>query len=251
MATILFEQISKLGQSIWYDNISRQVLNQGDLTDMIHWGEIRGITSNPSIFEKAITGGADYDDTIRAILQRDPKIDPKRLYEAIATLDIQAGADLLFPVYDESQGGDGYISLEVSPTLANDVQGTVDEAHRLRRAVNRPNLMIKVPATEAGLKAIEILTANGVSVNVTLIFSHDDWRNALDAYVRGLERRLRAGQDVRSIASVASFFISRIDSLVDKLLPDSSTAGSSCRRIRKRGLRPVSRIPSLDEMAGA
>lgn len=222
MTSALFEQIAALGQSIWYDNISRDVLASGELARMISAGEVRGVTSNPTIFEKAFAGGSRYDEAVARLLAAEPALGTEQLYERLAIEDIRAGADLLRPVHQAGQGADGFISIEVSPRLAHDTAATVDEAHRLFRAIDRPNVMIKVPATAAGLPAISQLVGAGISVNVTLLFSHQDWRDAQAAYVAGLEKLRDRGGDLRSVASVASFFVSRIDSAVDALLPAGS-----------------------------
>ncbi len=207
-----------LGQSIWYDNIQRAMLSSGELQRMIHDDGLRGLTSNPTIFEKAITGSHDYDQALQEELRRQPGQDSESLFYALAIGDISAAADLLRPVYDESQCADGMVSIEVSPNLAHDTDATVEQALRLHQRINRPNLMIKVPATPEGLPAIERLIDAGINVNVTLLFSVDRYIEVIESYLLGLESRLRRGQPVRQIASVASFFVSRVDSAVDKLL---------------------------------
>lgn len=205
------------GQSVWLDEIRREWLVNGELARWIERG-VTGVTSNPTIFERAITTSPAYDASIQAHLARDPEIDTTALYEALVVEDIRMAADLLRPVYEATGGADGFVSLEVSPRLAHDMEGTIAEARRLWRAVGRPNLMIKVPATPAGIPAIERLIAEGVNVNVTLIFSPTHYEAAAEAYWRGLWRRAQAGQDLRSVASVASFFVSRIDTAVDRAL---------------------------------
>lgn len=205
------------GQSVWLDEIRREWLTNGDLARWIERG-VTGVTSNPTIFERAITTSPAYDAAIQAHLARDPEIETTALYEALVIEDIQIAADLLRPVYEATEGADGFVSLEVSPHLAHDTEGTIAEARRLWRAVDRPNLMIKVPATPAGIPAIEDLIAEGVNVNVTLIFSPAHYEAAAEAYWRGLRRRAESGQDLRSVASVASFFVSRIDTAVDRAL---------------------------------
>lgn len=205
------------GQSIWLDYIRRGMTRSGELLRMVAEDGLRGITSNPSIFQQAIAGSDDYADALRTLMA-DPDRDTKSLYEAIAIEDIKEAADVLRPVYDEHDAADGYVSLEVSPSLALDTLGTLDEARRLWRAVDRPNLMIKVPGTDAGLVAIEQLLSEGINVNVTLIFSPTAYAKILETHVRGLERRLAAGQDIARVAGVASFFISRIDSEIDARL---------------------------------
>lgn len=208
-------QLAALGQSVWLDFIHRDILESGRLAALIADG-VRGVTSNPAIFEKAIAGGADYDRDIARLA--DDGFSPEAVYEALAVLDVRAAADLLRPVYDSSAGGDGFVSLEVSPVLADDAEATVAEAARLSSAVGRPNLMIKIPATPAGIRAVESAVAAGISVNVTLIFSLTQYEAAAKAYIAGLERRLDAGGELAPIASVASIFVSRVDSAVDPLL---------------------------------
>lgn len=212
------QKLATLGQSIWYDNIHRDMLKAGELARLVREDDLKGVTSNPTIFEKAITGSAAYDEAIEAALAEHPEWDAAELFNHLAVEDIRAGADVLRPVYDASNGEDGYISIEVSPTLANDTAGTVAEARKLHAWIDRPNVMIKVPATPAGLPAIEALIADGISVNVTLLFAVERYAAVAEAYIRGLEARAAKGQPVTGIASVASFFVSRVDSAVDKLL---------------------------------
>jgi transaldolase/glucose-6-phosphate isomerase len=206
------------GQSIWYDNIRRSLLTSGELARMIEEDGLRGITSNPAIFEKAITGSTDYVDAIREL--RGKSLDAKSLFEQLAIKDIQDAADTLRPLYDESDRKDGYVSLEVAPTLANDTAGTVAEALWLWSAVDRENLMIKVPATPAGIPAVRSLIGRGINVNVTLLFSQAAYERVAEAHIAGLEEFARDGGDVSGVASVASFFISRIDSAIDAQLAD-------------------------------
>ncbi len=208
-------QLAELGQAIWLDYIQRDFIASGALQKLIDQG-LRGMTSNPTIFEKAIAGSQDYDQEISQ-LARQGKSDLE-IYEALVIADIRQAADLLRPVYEATQGADGYVSLEVNPQLANDTQGTLAEARRLWSQVERPNLMIKIPATKAGLPAITQAIAGGINVNVTLIFSLQRYREVIEAYLQGLEQRLSSGAQVGGIASVASFFVSRVDSKVDKHL---------------------------------
>jgi transaldolase len=210
------QKLNQIGQSIWYDNIERKLLKDGTLEGMFSRGEIRGITSNPSIFNKAITQSDEYDEEIKSLTQEG--LSRENVYERLTISDIQAAADLFRPLYDQTDGGDGYVSLEVSPYLAHDTEQTISEANRLWNDVNRPNLMVKIPATKAGLPAITETIAAGINVNVTLIFGLDRYREVREAYLAGLEKRASAGKPVANIASVASFFISRIDTKVDKLL---------------------------------
>lgn len=202
------------GQSIWLDYIRRSLMTSGELNRLIDEDGLRGMTSNPTIFEKAINGSADYDESLRKLLEKDPHVDVTTLYETLAIEDIQMAADILRPVYDETRGGDGYVSLEVSPKLANDTENTIAEAGRLWEAVARPNLMIKVPGTPAGVPAFEELIADGININCTLMFSLQHYENIAQAYIRGLRRC----KQPETIASVASFFVSRVDSIVDKAL---------------------------------
>ena len=210
------EQLHLLGQSIWYDNIERKLLVNGDFAGMINHGEIRGVTSNPSIFNNAIANSGDYDEALLTLAKRG--FSKQEIYEHLAIQDIQAACDLFLPLYDKSDGGDGYVSLEVSPYLAYDSVGTYDEAIRLWSWVNRPNLMIKIPATKAGLSSIEMSIASGINVNVTLIFSVERYKEVMNAYIAGLEQRIKVGNPINQIASVASFFVSRIDSFIDAQL---------------------------------
>lgn len=202
------------GQSIWLDYIRRSLMTSGELNRLLEEDGLRGMTSNPTIFEKAINGSADYDESLRKLLEKDPQIEVKTLYEALAIEDIRMAADILRPVYDETNGADGYVSLEVSPRLANDTNGTIEEAKRLWAEVDRPNLMIKVPATPEGVPAFETLIASGVNVNCTLMFSLKHYEDIAQAYIRGL----RHCDHPEKIASVASFFVSRVDTIVDDAL---------------------------------
>lgn len=210
-------ELTQRGQSIWYDNIRRALIDSGELQALLDNGVV-GVTSNPTIFEKAIAGSTDYDDAIRRLVA-DGKSDAE-IYEALAIEDIQRTADLLRPIYDRTNGVDGYVSMEVSPTLAHDTEGTIAEARRLNAALARPNVMIKVPATPAGIPAIEALIGEGININVTLIFGLDAYEDVAAAYMAGLERLHAVGGDVGQVASVASFFVSRVDSAVDKALAD-------------------------------
>ncbi|MCP4204663.1 MAG: transaldolase [bacterium] len=206
------------GQAIWLDYIRRDVLENGELARLISEDGLTGVTSNPAIFEKAIGNSDLYDSDIRAALEKDPEISTGLLYEHLAIRDIQLAADLLAPVYESTNGADGFVSLEVSPHLARDTEGTLAEASRFWQKVDRPNLMIKVPATVEGIPAVESLLAEGIHVNVTLMFSMAHYEAVAQAYIRGVER---AAKPERA-ASVASFFVSRVDSLIDKLLAESA-----------------------------
>ena len=208
------KQLSEQGQSIWLDYIRRNLITGGGLKRLVEEDGIRGVTSNPTIFDKAISGSTDYDDALRALLAADQQAPAGKLYEPLVIEDIQMAADVLRPVYDASHGDDGYVSLEVSPHLAHDTPATINEAKRLRAAVDRPNLMIKVPATPAGIPAIEELIASGVNVNITLMFSMAHYEAVARAYINGLQRSANPA----GVASVASFFVSRVDTMVDKQL---------------------------------
>lgn len=207
-------EATRLGQSIWLDYIRRGILNNGELERMIEEYALRGVTSNPSIFEQAIGGSDDYDDALQRLAGEG--LDATAVYERLAIADIQGAADLFRPIYDESGGADGFVSLEVSPTLADDTQGTLAEARRLWGAVDRPNLMVKVPGTEAGVPAVRQLLAEGININITLLFSLRGYETVMEAYLAALEQRAAAGEPLDGIASVASFFVSRVDSAVDK-----------------------------------
>jgi transaldolase / glucose-6-phosphate isomerase len=209
--------LSEYGQSVWLDFVSRELLRTGELTRLIGEDGLRGVTSNPSIFEKAIGHGDDYDDLIAAA-QKNGDLDPGALFEELAVRDIQEGADALRPVYHQTQGRDGFISLEVSPYLAMRTHETIEEARRLWREVGRDNLMVKVPGTRAGLPAIRALIGEGININVTLLFSQAVYADVAEAYIAGLEDFARKGGDPHKVASVASFFVSRIDTLVDEAL---------------------------------
>jgi transaldolase len=208
------------GQSVWLDYIERGLVTGGGLRRLVAADGIRGVTSNPSIFHQAITKGEAYNPAIDALLVEQPRLSTAALYEALVIEDIRGAADVLRAVYDESGGSDGFVSLEVSPHLAADTAGTVEEARRLWREVARPNLMVKVPATAAGLPAVEQLIADGVNVNITLMFSLAHYEAVATAYLRGLER---AAEPAR-VASVASFFVSRVDTSVDSQLEALGTA---------------------------
>jgi transaldolase/glucose-6-phosphate isomerase len=210
-------ELARLGQSIWYDNIRRALLDSGELQALVEAGVV-GVTSNPSIFEKAIAGSSDYDGALAELVTEGKSA--QEIYEALALEDIRRTADLLRPVYDRTDGVDGYVSLEVSPALAHDTAGTVADARRLFAALDRPNIMIKVPATPAGIPAIETLIGEGINVNVTLMFSLAHYDAVTGAYIAGLERLAASGGNPSRVASVASFFVSRVDGVVDRALDE-------------------------------
>ena len=220
--TNTLQEVQRLGQSIWYDNIRRGLIKSGELMSLIDLG-VSGVTSNPTIFEKAIGGSTDYDETLLELAKGN--VSTQGLFEAFAIEDIRAAADLLRPIYDRTGGDDGYASLEVSPTLAHDTDGTIEEAERLFAALDRPNVMVKVPATPEGIPAIRALIGQGININVTLIFSRDAYRRVADAYIDGLEDLAKSGGEVSRVASVASFFVSRLDSAIDALLEKSIRSG--------------------------
>jgi len=207
-------QLQDHGQSIWLDYIRRTLISSGELKKLIDEDGLRGMTSNPTIFEKSINGTSDYDESFRTILGETEAREVKDIYETLAIEDIQMATDALRGVYDSTGGADGYVSLEVSPKLANDTDATIAEAKRLWQAVGRPNLMIKVPSTPAGIPAFEALIADGINVNVTLMFSMKHYEEVAQAYIRGLGKCAQP----EKMASVASFFVSRVDSVVDKAL---------------------------------
>jgi transaldolase len=223
MATQM-QRLTELGQSIWLDNIRRSMFASGELKALIDQG-LRGMTSNPTIFEKAIGHGDDYDAQLRSLIGK--VSDPSDLFEALAVQDIRSACDVFRALYDATHGADGYVSLEVSPTLARDTQATIAAAARLWKDVNRPNVMIKIPGTPECVPAIRASIAAGINVNVTLLFSVDAYEAAAQAYIDGVNDRIAKGQPVDMIASVASVFVSRIDSAVDKLLDAKATAGDS------------------------
>lgn len=220
-------ELNRLGQSVWLDFIDRNLLSKGGLAKLVDSG-VTGVTTNPSIFHKAITGSADYDDSIRALIARDPSLPAEQVTEALMVADVQAAADVLHPVYQRTAGADGYVSLEVPPDLAFDAARTVRMAHQLWQAVDRPNVMIKVPGTREGVEAFEALTADGINVNVTLLFAVARYEEVVRAWARGLARAARP----QSLASVASFFVSRVDGKVDAQLDALGTPQAQALRGR-------------------
>ncbi|MEA5579209.1 transaldolase [Anabaena sp. UHCC 0451] len=213
MATNHLLEIKNHGQSIWMDNLSRDIIQSGELQNLVQNQGISGITSNPAIFEKAITGNAIYDGDIAVGIRAG--LPTYKIYESLVFADIRHACDILRPVYNATNGLDGYVSIEVPPTIAHDTQGTIAEARRYFQEIGRENVMIKIPGTEAGLPAVEATIAAGINVNITLLFAVPSYINAAWAYIRGLEKRVNEGQDISKIASVASFFLSRIDSNID------------------------------------
>jgi transaldolase len=219
------KEIQTQGQSVWYDNIDRSQLASGEFKRMLDEDGILGVTANPTIFEKSISAGHAYDDQMTQLIKEGKSTN--EIYEALVITDIRTVADLLRPIYDSTTRKDGYVSLEVSPDLANDTAATIAEAKRFWLLVDRPNLMIKIPATPAGIPAIFEVLRSGINVNVTLIFSLNAYRDVTDAYIRALEDRHGRGEDVSNIASVASFFVSRVDTLVDPLIEKKISAAST------------------------
>jgi transaldolase len=218
MAKSRLHQLSELGQSVWIDFLSRDLLKKGELARMMREDAVVGVTSNPTIFQKAISAGDAYDEQLREILKDER--DPKEVFIQLAARDVGGALELLRPVWDEGGGRDGYVSIEVDPNLAYDTQATIAEAARLHDLIDRPNLFVKIPATEPGLPAIEEMIARGKSINVTLIFSLERYSQVADAYIRGLERLVENGGDPSSLASVASFFVSRVDTEADRGLDE-------------------------------
>ena len=220
------QTLARFGQSPWLDFIQRSFVENGSLAKLVKEDGLRGVTSNPAIFEKAMGHGTDYDDQFKAIV-RAGNTDVSEIYETMAIDDIRAAADVLKPVWDQTGGLDGYVSLEVSPYLGLNTEPTIEEARRLWKAVGKPNLMVKIPGTEPGVPAIRQVISEGININVTLLFSLDAYRKVLEAYISGLEERHGKGLDISHVASVASFFVSRIDGLIDKEIDRRVAAGDA------------------------
>ena len=218
MAETRLHQVSELGQSVWIDFLSRKLVHGGELARMMEEDAVVGVTSNPTIFQKAISEGDAYDEQLKEVLAEED--DPKEVFLKLAIKDVQDACDLLRPVWDGGAGQDGYVSIEVDPNLAYDTDGTIAEAQRLHELVDRPNCFVKIPATEPGLPAIEEMIARGRSINVTLIFSLQRYAEVVEAFQRGLERLVASGGDPGPVASVASFFVSRVDTEADKRLEE-------------------------------
>jgi transaldolase len=208
------KQLRDCGQSIWLDYIRRDLITSGEFRRLVEEDGVEGVTSNPTIFDKAIAAGTDYDHVLRSLLAADPDSDTLTLFERLEIGDLQLAADVLRPVYEQTEGADGFVSIEVSPRLAYDTAGSVAEAQRLWKAVNRPNLMVKIPSTVHGVQAVEVLIAEGINVNITLMFSLAHYEAVAQAYLRGLKRNAKPHQ----VSSVASFFVSRVDTEVDRAL---------------------------------
>ncbi len=211
-------ELQKYGQSFWLDNINRVLITSGELKKMVDEDGLRGVTSNPTIFEKAITESDAYDEEFAQAVKENQSFEVAAVTAALTTGDIKFGCDILRPVFDETEGGDGYVCLEVGPQLARDTDGTIAEAKQLHERVNRPNLMIKVPATAEGIPVIERLITDGICVNVTLMFAPETYETVAEAYLKGLENRAARGESIKELASVASIFVSRVDTKVDQLI---------------------------------
>lgn len=225
------QQLQSLGQSVWYDNIDRSQLVSGQFKRMLDEDTITGVTANPTIFEKSVSAGHAYDEQMNQLIQEGKSTN--EIYEATIITDIRTVADLLRPIYDRTSGLDGYVSLEVSPDLAHDTNATIAEVRRFHNMVDRPNLMIKIPGTPEGLPAIRQALVEGININITLIFSLGTYKEVAEAYISALEERNGQGKDISTIGSVASFFVSRVDTLVDKLLEDKAKATSDSAEQQK------------------
>jgi len=228
------QRLHDAGVSIWLDFIERTILRNGDLARRIRDDVVTGMTSNPTIFEKALAEGTVYDDQIRTA---SGDFTAMELFELVSTTDVRDACDIFRPVYDREKAADGYVSIEVSPAAAHDVEGTVSEATRLWSTVDRPNVFVKVPGTIEGADAVRRLIANGININITLLFSLDSYRRVIEAYLKGLEDRVQAGKDIHNIASVASFFVSRVDTEVDKRLDAIAKSATPEQRKKIDGLR--------------
>lgn len=223
MASKTFEKLLSEGQSVWQDDISRDMLQNGKLAERIEQVGIRGVTSNPTIFQKAISGSTAYDDDIKSLLGEGKSA--AEIFQAVAVQDIQHACDLFRPVYDSSNGEDGFVSIEVLAELARDTQGTIDNARLLWKAVDRPNLMVKVPGTDEGAPAVEALLTEGININITLLFSIANYERVARAYINALSARNAKGEPIARLASVASFFVSRVDTLADKKIDEKLASG--------------------------
>jgi len=216
MAKSRLHKLAARGQSVWFDTLSRDLIQTGELKRMMEEDAVTGVTSNPTIFQKALSQGTAYDEDMKKLL--DETDDPTKIFFSLALQDIRGACDVLKPAYDASDGVDGYVSMEVEPGIAYDTEKTFEQARWIAKEVDRPNLYVKIPATMAGLPAIEDCTAHGTSINITLIFSLDRYKAVVEAYLRGLERLVAGGGDPSKVASVASFFVSRVDTEADKRL---------------------------------
>jgi transaldolase len=229
------KKLAELGQSVWYDYIRRDLYQGGELRRLIDEDGLSGMTSNPTIFQKAIADTDLYDEAIRRLSGR--SLSAAALFEALEVEDVRAAADVFRPVFDRAKGDDGFVSIEVNPALSHDTEGTVAEARRLWRACDRPNVMVKIPGTSEGIPAIRTCLAEGININITLLFSVSRHREVMEAYLSALEARVKGGQPVDGLRSVASFFVSRVDTLVDKKLDALAASGPEDRRKSARALR--------------
>jgi transaldolase len=234
MTTNRLVALHDAGQSVWLDFIDRTILRNGDLARMIREDALSGMTSNPTIFEKALAEGDEYDDQIKSA---PPGLTAWDLFELVETTDVRTACDIFAETYRATKGGDGYVSIEVSPGVSHDTEASIAEARRLWSTVGRPNVMVKIPGTPAGVKAVRQLIADGINVNITLLFSIDAHREVIEAYMGGLEDRAAAGKEISGIASVASFFVSRVDSEIDKRLDAIAATGDGDMKDRALALR--------------
>ena len=235
MSNPIVEIGNQYGQSIWMDNLSRDIIESGELKQSISERGIRGITSNPAIFEKAIAGNKIYDDAIEQGIKSDKSV--REIYEDLIFTDIRNACDIFMPVYEETDGLDGYVSIEVPPNLAKDTESTIKEARRYYQTIDRPNLMIKIPGTPEGLPAVEQAIAEGMSVNVTLLFSVQSYIDTAWAYIKGLEKRAAEGKDISRVASVASFFLSRIDSNIDDRIDSKLSSADDAAKAKLEAVK--------------
>ena len=229
-----WHELTALGQSVWYDNLNRQLIVSGDLRRMVEEDHVSGGTSNPSIFEKAVGSSDVYDDDVRRLAEQGA--DVARIFDELTVTDVQVSADVFRPVYDSTRGADGYASLEVAPDLADNTESTISEARRLFQTLDRPNAMIKIPGTPAGLPAIEQCLGEGLNINITLLFGVENYVQVAAAYISALEKRAAAGQPIDSIASVASFFVSRVDTLTDERLEEKMRDAGEGKKLKLRSL---------------
>ena len=237
--------IANFGQSVWYDNISRSLVRDGELKRLIAEDGVVGQTSNPNFFKEAIVGKTDYDDQMRDLVRQGKNGD--EIYEVLTTTDVRGACDLFTSVYQRTNGHDGYVSIEVSPTLAHDTKRTIEEARRLWSVVDRPNVMIKIPAAPEGIAAIKQTLSEGINVNVTLVFSIASYRDVMNAYIEALETRVQRGESVDRIASVGSFFVSRVDVAVDKMLDEKIANASGAEKEKLQSLLGKAAIANAKE----
>jgi transaldolase len=245
MAANPLTEIANFGQSVWYDNISRSLVRDGELQRLINEDGVVGQTSNPNFFKEAIVGKTDYDEQMRDLARQGKNGD--EIYEVLTTTDVRGACDLFAPVYQRTNGHDGYVSIEVSPTLAHDTKHTVEEARRLWKVVDRPNVMIKIPAAPEGIPAIKQALSEGINVNVTLVFSIASYRDVMNAYIEALEARVQRGEPVDRLASVGSFFVSRVDVAVDKMLDEKIKNASGAEKEKLQSLLGKAAIANAKE----